>query len=135
MKRALALLALSLALGGCPSYDRTARLTQQDGYVPTDVFARYGKEQAQAMALAREYGYALKGAGESVEGRIRAADSAMAYAKRLPDVVTVTPDTLATRLTISFRSGWRTMVVPIEDGKRGSETPNLPAGAGAPAKS
>jgi hypothetical protein len=29
-------------------------------------------------------------------------------------------------MTIQFRSGWRTMVNPVDDGKRGAETVNLP---------
>jgi hypothetical protein len=126
MKRALALLALTVALAGCPSYDRTSKLVDQDGYVPADQFARYGHEQAEAMAVAREFGRATKEAGNSVEGRIKAADAAVAYAKTLPDIAMATPDTLSQRLTLQFKSGWRTMVNPIEDGKRGAETPNLP---------
>ena len=34
-------------------------------------------------------------------------------------------DSLGHRLTIQFKSGWRTMVNPIDDGKRGAETANL----------
>jgi len=126
MKRALALLALSLALGGCPSYDRTSKLADQDGYVPADQFARYGREQAQAMAIAREYAVALDG-GISAEVRTQAATAVATYARTLPDVETVTVDTLGTRVTLTFRSGWRTMVTPLADGKRGADTPNLPA--------
>jgi hypothetical protein len=126
MKRAIALLALSLALGGCPSYDRTSKLADQDGYVPADQFARYGREQAQAMAIAREYAVALDGK-ISAEARTGAASAVTKYARTMPDVETVSIDTLGTRATLTFRSGWRTMVTPLADGKRGSETPNLPA--------
>ena len=51
------------------------------------------------------------------------------YARTLPDVVNIQADSLGHRMTIQFKSGWRTMVNPINDGKRGGETPNLP---GAP---
>ena len=50
----------------------------------------------------------------------------MRYARSMPDIVNVTADSLGHRLTLQFRSGWRTMVVPIDDGKRGGETANLP---------
>jgi hypothetical protein len=139
MKRALALLALTFTLAGCPSYDRTGKLANQDGYMPADQFARYGHEQAEAMAIGREFGRALKDEDPTTaEGLARAASAAVAYARTMPDLASVTPDTLSARLTLQFKSGWRTMVNPIEDGKRGAETPNIPAGAGrgaAPARS
>lgn len=131
MKRRLALLALTFALTGCPTYDELNRLENQDGLMPADQYARYGHEQAQAMALAREYGWAIDQTDD--EGQRRAVRHAVEYAGSLPDVESVHPDTLGYRLTVQFRSGWRTMVTPIRDGKRGAETPNLPQGAGAAA--
>ena len=131
MTRALALIALTLVLAGCPTYHEYPKLSDQSGYVDADQYARYGKEQAQAMAIAREYGAAHHGDGR--DDMARQADSAIAYARTLPDVVNVTADSLGYRLTISFRSGWRTMVNPIDDGKRGPETPNLPGARPAPA--
>ena len=131
MTRALALLALTLALAGCPTYHEYPKLSDQGGYIDADQYARYGKEQAQAMAIAREYGAARQGDSRADLGR--QADSAIAYARTLPDVVDVDADSLGYRLTISFRSGWRTMVLPIDDGKRGPETPNLPGARPAPA--
>ena len=124
MTRALPLLALTLVLAGCPTYHEYPKLSDQSGYVDADQYARYGVEQAQAMAIAREFGAAHQGDARADLGR--QADSAMAYARTLPDVVDISADSLGHRLTISFRSGWRTMVLPIDDGKRGSETPNLP---------
>ena len=132
MNRALAPLALVLLLTACPTYDEYPKLSDQDGLVDADTYARYGKEQAQAMAIAREYGHFHS--GDTRADLQAAADSAMAYARGLPDVAGITADSLGHRLTIQFRSGWRTMVTPIDDGKRGSETPNLPAAA-APAAS
>jgi len=46
-------------------------------------------------------------------------------------VVNVTVDSLGHRITLQFRSGWRTAVDPIADGRRGSETPGIPAAAPA----
>ncbi|MBA2627608.1 MAG: hypothetical protein H0U85_06315 [Gemmatimonadales bacterium] len=131
MNRALPL-ALTLALLGCPTYHEYPKLSDQKGYVPADQYARYGTEQAQAMAVAREYGRAQHGGSRADQAR--SADAAAKYARTLPDVVNITPDSLGYRLTIEFRSGWRTMVNPIDDGKRGSQTANLP-GAPAPAAS
>lgn len=130
MTRALLPLALIAVLAACPTYDEYPKLSDQKGLVDADTYARYGKEQAEAMAIAREYGYFHK--GETRADLQAAADSAVAYAVKLPDVVSVQADSLGHRMTIQFRSGWRTMVNPINDGKRGNQTPNLP-GSTAPA--
>ena len=128
MKRSIVLFAAVLSLAACPGYDELERLGNQDGLTPADQYAQYGHEQAQAMALAREYGWAIESTDEA--GQRAAAAHALEYAATLPDVASVTADTFGYRLTIDFRSGWRTMVTPIQDGKRGAETTNLPAGAG-----
>ena len=125
MRRLLALPLLVLALAGCPSYDNYAPVVSQDGLVPPDQFARYGKEQAQAVAIGREFGFAYQGDTPADYG-VQAA-TAMAYGVTLPDVVSITADTFGHRLNVQFRSGWRTAVTPISDGRRGAETPNLPA--------
>ncbi len=130
MHRALAPLALALFLTACPTYDEYPKLSDQNGLVSADTYARYGTEQAQAMAIAREYGHFHSGASRAELQA--AAESAMVYARTLPGVTGITADSLGHRLTIQFRSGWRTMVNPIDDGKRGAETRNLP-GAPAPA--
>ena len=128
MKRAVAVLGLAAILSGCPSYDEYPKLSSQKGYVSADRYAQYGGEQAEAMAIAREFGHAYQ--GESRDAYVRQADSAVKYARTLPDVVDITADSLGHRLTIQFRSGWRTMVNPIDDGKRGAETANLPRTSG-----
>ena len=125
MRRLLALPLLALTLAGCPSYDNYAPLVSQKGLVPPDQFARYGKEQAQAVAIGREFGYAYQGTTPADFGAQAAA--AAAYARTMPDVVNVTVDSLGHRLTIQFKSGWRTAVDPIADGRRGGETPGIPA--------
>jgi hypothetical protein len=113
MKWSLVLLLLMLVLGSCRDYDLRARLADQDGLIPSDQFARYGREQAQEMAIAREY-----------------ADSRdTSYGRSMPDVVDLRVDTLGYRQTIRFRSGWLTMVTLVDDGKRGAETAGLPAEA------
>lgn len=127
MNRALVPLALIAVLAACPTYDEYPKLSDQRGQVDADTYARYGKEQAEAMAIAREYGHFHQ--GESRAELQVAAESTVAYARTLPDVVDIQADSLGHRMTIQFKSGWRTMVNPINDGKRGNETPNLP---GAP---
>jgi hypothetical protein len=109
-----------VALASCRTYHLESRLTDQDGLVPADQFARYGREQAQEMAIGREFA--------------RAQEEAITYARTLPDVTDIQADPLGHRLTIRFRSGWLTMVNPIDDGKRGPETPGLPARAGGAAR-
>jgi hypothetical protein len=119
-------------MASCRNYDLASRLTDQDGLVPADQYARYGHEQAEEIAIAREFGHA--GQGPSLEDRRRQAKAAMTYAGSLPDVVGVKADALGLLLTVQFKSGWRTMVTPLNDGKRGTETVGLPARAGANGK-
>jgi hypothetical protein len=126
-----ALLALAL-LGACRDYKFFPRLANPDGYVPADQYARYGREQAQAIAIGRELAAAYR--GDSQEERAAQAREAAAYASKLPDVRTVNADPLGYRLTVEFASGWRAGIVPIDDGKRGAETPGLPSGGAAPAR-
>ena len=117
MKRFFGVWLVLLSLASCRDYDYQSKVTDQDGLVPADQFARYGKEQAEAVAIAREYG--------------ARGDSALAYARSLPDVSDASADAQGHRLTIQFRSGWRVAVPPIADGKRGAETPGVGAGTGA----
>jgi hypothetical protein len=127
MKLPFGCVALALSLVSCRNYDLSSRLASQSGLIPPDQFARYGREQAQEIAIAREY--AQSGNGSSEEHLVRQAETATSYARSLPDVRDAKADPLGFRETIQFRSGWRTMVTPIDDGKRGAETPGLPADA------
>ncbi len=113
MTRTFGLLLAMLVLSSCRDYDMRARLSDQDGLVPADRFARYGREQAEEMATAREYAHS----GDT------------SYARSLPDVVGAHADPLGYRQTIRFKSGWLTMVTLVDDGKRGAETAGLPAEA------
>jgi hypothetical protein len=128
MRRSLGAVLLLTALTSCRDYDLQSRLTSQAGLVPADQFARYGREQAEAMAIAREFG-ALK--RSSPADLVKQAEAASRFARAIPDVADVQADPSGYRLTLRFKSGWRTMVTPINDGKRGTETVGLPAGAGA----
>jgi hypothetical protein len=130
MKRSFAFL-LVLAVAACRNYDLHSRLTDEGGLMPPDRYARYGQEQAEAMAIAREFGHARQ--GSSPEALRKQAEAAISYAKTLPDVADVRADPQGYLLTIRFKSGWRTMVPPIENGKRGAETVGLPAKAGSSA--
>ena len=129
MKRFFGIVILMTSITSCRDYDLHSRLADQDGLVPADQFARYGREQAEEMAIAREFGVAIT--GSSAEDLTQQAEVASRYARAFPDIADVQADPLGYRLTLRFKSGWRTMVTPIEDGKRGAETVGLPAGAGA----
>jgi hypothetical protein len=128
MRFSIAILVPFLFLVSCRDYDLDKRLVNQDGLVPPDQYARYGREQAQEIAIAREFGHAHR--GSSTEDLTRQAQAAASYAKTLPDVVNVKADPKGLLLTVQFKSGWRTMVAPLDDGKRGAETVGLPAKAG-----
>ncbi len=119
IKVSFGVVLLAVALGSCRDYDLESHLTDQSGLVPPDRFARYGREQAQLMASAREYGQALESSSQPPTS----------YARNLPDVTDARADSLGFRLTIHFESGWLTMVTPITDGKRGAETAGVPAEA------
>jgi hypothetical protein len=129
MNRRIGVWLVVLALASCRSYDYVDKLTDQDGLVPPDRFARYGKEQAEAVAIGREYGRAEQ--GESPEALARQADAAIAYARTLPDVADINADPLGHRVTVRFKSGWRVGVPPIEDGKSGAETLGIRPASGA----
>ena len=126
MKQSFSFVILAVALAGCRDYDLGSRVKDQSGLVPPEQFARYGREQAQAVAIAREYSHAIE---ESQEDPGLQGERATSYARTLPDVRDAAADPLGFRQTIRFRSGWLTMVTPMDDGKRGSETPGVPAEA------
>lgn len=113
MIRGSAALLLLLALSSCRNYDYFSRVSGSNGLVPGDQIARYGREQAQGIAIARRFAKAP-------------ADSAVTYARTLPDVANAVADPQGHRLTVVFKSGWRLGVVPLDDGKAPAETPGLP---------
>jgi hypothetical protein len=119
MIRRVGVLLVLLSAVSCRNYDLYARLSSDNGMVPGDQYAHYGKEQAEAVAIARRL------AEVGPEG----SDSAVIYARGLPDVSDVDADPAGHRLTVGFKSGWRVGIVPLADGKKPGETPGL----GAPA--
>ena len=129
MKLSLGVVLLVLMTASCRDYELEDRLVDQDGLVPADRYARYGREQAQEIAIAREFGQAHQ--GSTPDQLVKQAEAAAAYARTLPDVADVRADPRGLLLTIRFKSGWRTMVNPMNDGKRGAETVGLPAKPGA----
>jgi hypothetical protein len=128
MKLSFGLMLLVFGLVSCRDYDLEARLIDQDGLMPPDQYARYGREQAQEIAIAREFGRADQ--GSAPDQLIRQAEAAATYARSLPDVADVKADPPGRLLTVRFKSGWRTMVTPLDDGRRGAETEGLPARTG-----
>jgi len=124
MIRGSVVLSLLLTLAACRGYDYQARISDPDGFVPGDQMARYGREQAQSVAIARAF--AASREGDSPEAWKAQADSALSYARTLPDVVNAVADPQSHRLTVQFRSGWIDGIVPLNDGKSPSDTPGLP---------
>ena len=116
---------LLLALISCRPYDGHSRISDPDGLVPGDQMARYGREQAQAVAIARRFAQVEE--GRSTDALGAQADSVVTYARTLPDVVNAVADPLSYRVTVDFKSGWRVGVVPLADGKAPGETPGLPS--------
>jgi hypothetical protein len=111
--------ALALApLGACRDYQFTKHVASQDGLVPPDQFARYGREQAIAVAIGREFGRPYNSGGTAV------AEVAMNYARGKfgRDIEEMTADGQSNRIVVTFKSGWRTAIVPIKDGKTGDDT-------------
>jgi hypothetical protein len=129
MRRFAVLLALVL-LPSCRDYDYADRVSGSGGLMQGDQFARYGREQAQAVAIARQFASAHE--GPSLEERGRQVEAAAAFARNQPDVAEVVADSQGYWLTLRFRSGWRTAVTPLADGKSAADTPNLPAPARSP---
>ena len=122
--RRLAPLTLMLVLAACPSYDRYGYVTSEKGLMQPDIYAKYGPDQAIAVAVGREFAKGF--AGNNAEGFAKQADAALSYAKKFPQLKGVAADTLGHRLVLTFTDGWVTQVTPITDGKRGDETANLP---------
>lgn len=114
MHRLLLALCLAGAVSACREYDNYAPLLSQKGLTAADRFAVYGHEQALAVAIGREFG---------ATGQ---ADAAAAYARSLPDVADVQTDDAGHRITVRFKNGWITAILPIKDGKRAADT-KIPA--------
>lgn len=111
-------LALSAALGGCRDYNLKRHVSKQDGLIPADQFARYGREQAITVAIGREFARPYNSGPEAQ------AEVAINYARNKfgADITDISADPIGNRLVVTFKSGWRTAIVPINDGKVGDDT-------------
>lgn len=111
-------LAAAAFMGACRDYKFTRHVANQDGLIPADQFARYGREQAIAMAIGREFGRPYNSGPEAQ------ADVAINYArgKFSGDIENISADPQGNRVVVTFKSGWRVAIVPIKDGKTGDET-------------
>jgi len=125
LRAALAALA-AMSVIACRPYDSYQRLTAQNGLVPAAQFARYGREQAELVAIGRSL--AAWRMTEDSTGLFSQAEHAACFARRLPDVVTVDPDPFGYRLTVKFKSGWRAAALPIDDGVLPDSTPGITPG-------
>jgi hypothetical protein len=115
----LLLAALATAgLGGCRDYQYTRHVADQSGLIPADQYARYGREQAITVAIGREFARAYN------SGPDAQVDVAINYARNTfsKDIVDISGDPQGNRLVVTFKSGWRTAIVPIKDGKTGNDT-------------
>jgi hypothetical protein len=113
----------ALAVGACRPYDNYAPVASQAGLVPAEQFARYGREQAELVAIGRSlarWKMTADSAGFSDQ-----TEKAACFARRFSDVVTVDADPLGHRLTVRFKSGWRAAAVPLDDGVEPESTPGI----------
>ncbi|MGH7578733.1 MAG: hypothetical protein ACREM9_01070 [Gemmatimonadales bacterium] len=113
MIRGIAGLLLLLSLPSCRPYDYDAHVSDTDGLVPAAQMARYGREQAQAVAISRRFAELYQGGTPAALAA--QTDSAVAFARTQPDVTNVVADPQGARLTVDFKSGWRVGIVPLSD--------------------
>lgn len=111
-------LLLVVNLGACRDYTYARHVSRQDGLIPADQFARYGREQAIVVAIGREFARPYNSGPEAQ------ADITVNYARGKfgGDIVDISADPQGNRLVVTFKSGWRTAIVPIKDGKTGDDT-------------
>jgi hypothetical protein len=126
MRRFIIPISLLLAFTACRDYDRYGYVSSQKGLISADEYAKYGPDQAIAMAIGREFGKGYS--GRTPAGFAKQAEAALGYSKKFSQVKTVVADTLGYRLVVTFNDGWVTQVTPVTDGKSGDETANLPKG-------
>jgi hypothetical protein len=113
----LAVLAVA-SLGACRDYNLKRHVSNQDGLIPADQYARYGREQAIAVAIGREFARPYNSGPEAQ------VDVAINYARTnfSKDIRDISGDPQSNRIVVTFVSGWRTAIVPIADGKTGADT-------------
>src|SRR5512134_2485079 len=106
MMRRVAVVLAVLLLPSCRTYDYYDKVSNQAGLTPGDQYARYGREQAQAVAIARQL--AAERQGAAADERARQLEAAVAFARSQPDVAGVVADSQGNWLAVQFRSGWLT---------------------------
>ena len=133
MRSAASTVLAAIALWACRPYENAAPLEDQKGLIPAAKFARYGREQAEVVAIGRSL--AAWKMTDDEAGLAAQAKNAACFARRFPDVETVDPDPLGHRLTVRFKSGWRTAVLPIPDGVAPESTTGIGPLGESPCKS
>jgi hypothetical protein len=124
--RRVALAALAaFATGACRDYHSYAPLADQSGLIPADQFARYGQQQAEAVAIGRAL--AAWKMTDDEAGKQEQASRAACFARRFGDVESVDVDPAGYRLTVKFAGGWRVGIVPIGDGVQPEATKGISA--------
>ena len=124
MRRVTLAALAAFAMGACRSYDNYAPLADQDGLIPAEEFARYGRQQAEVVAIGRALAeWRMTG---DAAGAAEQTDRAACFAKRFSDVESVTPDPHGHRLTVKFKSGWRVGILPIPGSTAPEATPGIP---------
>lgn len=120
----IAVAGLSLMLAAaCRPYDLRSPVADQDGLIAGAQYARYGADQAKAVAIGRAL--AQWDGGQAEGARADQVTKAAEYARTLRGVKTVVADTLGYRLTVTFASGWRTAIMPVADGVKPEDTPGI----------
>lgn len=122
MRHLLAAAAL-VALAGCRQYEPYPKLVDQTGLMNASAFAKYGPEHAEKIAIGRRFAELRQ--GNTPDDRKHQILAAAAYASRLANVVTVTPDTIGYWLNVEFTSGWQVAVLPLEDDVRADSTTGI----------
>lgn len=123
MRRVALAVVVALSAGACRPYDSYAPLADQDGLIPAEQFARYGRQQAEMVAIGRALSEWRMTGDEA--GLTEQADRTACFARRFPDVATVDPDPLGHRLTVRFTGGWRVGIVPIPGRTAPEATPGI----------
>ena len=122
--RRMALAALAaFSVGACRSYDNYSPLADQTGLIPAEQFARYGRQQAEVVAIGRALAEWRMTADET--GATEQTDRTACFARRFPDVETVNADPHGHRLTVKFTTGWRVGILPIPGGTAPEATPGI----------
>lgn len=118
LRPAFLVIAAAALSGACRDYKFPRHVANQNGLIPADQFARYGREQAIAMAIGREFGRPYNSGPEAQ------AEVTINYArgKFNADIQDISADPQGNRVVVTFKSGWRVAIVPIKDGKTGDET-------------